>query len=181
METEPGRRGPRRGAPRLSETASAMVFARQLADVAGVAALRSVTRIRLNAEVMRQPQVASETTRLDESRVIPSRSEPRRRRAGGRPCCDAADRPGLMRIAVEAFDRFLLLKFEQRQPERTRGAVLGEQMSEGALRALGILVAAQQMTTDELLIIEEPESRSAPALPSFSSTCSRMHRQGALC
>src|SRR3712207_7511297 len=30
-------------------------------------------------------------------------------------------------------------------------------MSEGAIRALGILVAAQQMSRDELLLLEEPE------------------------
>jgi type I restriction enzyme M protein len=65
--------------------------------------------------------------------------------------------PGLQRIAVEAFDRFLLLKFEQRQPGGHVARFSASEMSEGALRALGILVAAQQMTADELLIIEEPE------------------------
>jgi type I restriction enzyme M protein len=160
VETEPGRRVvPSGSAPRLSETASAMVFARQLADVAGVAALRSVTRIRLNAEVMRQPQVASETTRLDESGgniAVALRSLG----ADGQARVLAAMQrivPGLVRIAVEAFDRFLLLKFEQRQPGGHVARFSASEMSEGALRALGILVAAQQMTADELLIIEEPE------------------------
>ncbi|XXT21456.1 N-6 DNA methylase [Sorangium sp. So ce429] len=160
VETERGRRAASGGnAPRLSETASAMVLARQLADVAGVAALRSVTRIRLNAEVMRQPQIANESTRLDESgsniavalRSLDAEGQARVLAAMQRIV------PGLLRVSVEAFDRFLLLKFEQHQPGGHVARFSASEMSEGALRALGILVAAQQMTGDELLIIEEPE------------------------
>ncbi len=65
--------------------------------------------------------------------------------------------PGLGRISVESFDRFLLLKFDQRQRGGHDARFSASEMSEGALRALGILVAAQQMTPDELLIIEEPD------------------------
>ncbi|WP_437729439.1 N-6 DNA methylase [Sorangium sp. So ce861] len=142
-----------------SETASAMVFARQLFDIARVTALRNVTRIRLNAEVMRQPQLATEFTRLDESgsniavafRSLDAEGQARVLAAMQRIV------PGLLRVSVEAFDRFLLLKFEQHQPGGHVARFSASEMSEGALRALGILVAAQQMTGDELLIIEEPE------------------------
>ncbi|WP_438026539.1 AAA family ATPase [Sorangium sp. So ce233] len=51
----------------------------------------------------------------------------------------------------------MLLKFEQRQAGDQVATFSAAEMSEGALRALGILVAAQQMNKDELLIIEEPE------------------------
>ncbi|WP_437578530.1 N-6 DNA methylase [Sorangium sp. So ce887] len=142
-----------------SETASAMVFARQLVEFATATALRNVTRIRLDAEAMRKPQVATENTRLDESGnniAVALRSLD----AEGQARVLAAMQqivPGLLRIAVEAFDRFLLLKFEQRQPGGHVARFSASEMSDGALRALGILVAAQQMTGDELVIIEEPE------------------------
>ncbi|WP_437624432.1 N-6 DNA methylase [Sorangium sp. So ce1151] len=160
VETEPGRRViSSESAPRLSETASAMVFARQLFDVARSTELRNVSRIRLDAEAMRKPQVATENTRLDESgsniavalRSLDAEGQARVLAAMQRII------PDLLRIAVEAFDRFLLLKFEQRQPRGHVARFSASEMSEGALRALGILVAAQQMTGDELLIIEEPE------------------------
>ncbi|KYG07124.1 hypothetical protein BE21_31025 [Sorangium cellulosum] len=142
-----------------SETASAMVFARQIAEVTRVTALRSVTRIRLDGEVMRRPQIATEITRLDESGsniAVAFRSLD----ADGQARVLAAMQrivPDLSRISVEAFDRFLLLRFEQRQVGGHVARFSASEMSEGALRALGILVAAQQMTGDELLIIEEPE------------------------
>ncbi|WP_437735203.1 N-6 DNA methylase [Sorangium sp. So ce1335] len=160
VETEPEKRVISSGsAPPLSETASAMVFARQLADFTRATALRNVTRIRLDAEAMRKPQVATENTRLDESgsniavalRSLDAEGQARVLAAMQRIV------PDLLRIAVEAFDRFLLLKFEQRQPGGHVARFSASEMSEGALRALGILVAAQQMTGDELLIIEEPE------------------------
>ncbi|WP_437939297.1 N-6 DNA methylase [Sorangium sp. So ce341] len=160
VELEPGRRTTSGvSVPKLSETASAMVLTRQLFDMARVTALRNVTRIRLNAEVMRQPQIATEFTRLDESgsniavafRSLDVEGQARVLAAMQRIV------PGLLRVSVEAFDRFLLLKFEQHQPGGHVARFSASEMSEGALRALGILVAAQQMTGDELLIIEEPE------------------------
>ncbi|AGP34259.1 hypothetical protein BE04_46820 [Sorangium cellulosum] len=160
VETEPGRRVVSSGsAPRLSETASAMVFARQLFDIARVTALRNVTRIRLNAEAMRKPQVATENTRLDESGSNIAVAFRSLEAEGQARVLAAMQRivPGLLRVSVEAFDRFLLLKFEQHQPGGHVARFSASEMSEGALRALGILVAAQQMTGDELLIIEEPE------------------------
>jgi len=73
--------------------------------------------------------------------------------------------PGLEDIAVEELGGFLALEFSQRQPS---GVALfpASSMSEGALRALGIIVAAQTLAASppsaqppppELLIVEEPE------------------------
>jgi len=155
----------------LSSTASAMVLARQLRfllrsghsitveSMLRLEALRSIRRVRLNPEAMRLPQATAETTRLDESGgniavAYRSLKEPSKKRV-----LLAMQKivPGLSRISVEPFDRFLLLKFEQRQAGQEHASFSGSEMSEGALRALGILVAAEQMTAGELLIIEEPE------------------------
>jgi type I restriction enzyme M protein len=117
----------------LSEMASVMVFARQFNALEQHAPLRNVTRIRLSPESMRRPQAATEMGAM--RKIV----------------------PGLSRISVEPFDRFLLLKFDQHQAGAEVATFSSAEMSEGALRALGILVAAQQMTKGELLIIEEPE------------------------
>lgn len=145
--------------PTLSETASAMVFARQLAVFAHHVELRHVTRIRLNPDIMRQPQLASEHTRLEESgsniavafRSLDSMAQARVLAAMQRII------PGLKRISVEPFERYLLLRFEQHQAAGQLARFLASEMSEGALRALGILVAAQQSEREDLLIVEEPE------------------------
>ncbi len=136
-----------------------MVFARQFAALSISAALRNVRRVRLNPEAMRQPQPTTENRRLDESGSNVGVAY----RSLGRPAqaqiLAAMQKivPGLADISVEQFDRFLILKFDQRQPRGQTAKFSATEMSEGALRALGILVAAQQMTADELLIIEEPE------------------------
>ncbi|WP_437958286.1 AAA family ATPase [Sorangium sp. So ce119] len=148
-----------RGAPALSETASAMVLARQLRHLSQHTALRNVRRIRLNPEAMRQPQAAAESRRLDESGsniAVAYRSLKPPVQEG---VIEAMRKivPGLAGISVEPLDRFLLLKFDQRQAGDQIATFSAAEMSEGALRALGIIVAAQQMNKDELLIIEEPE------------------------
>jgi type I restriction enzyme M protein len=143
----------------LSETASAMVVARAYDSLASSAALVNVRRVRLNPEAMRQPQTRRDTTRLDESGSNVGVAYRSLRAAGQTQILAAMQKivPGLTGISVESFDRFLVLKFDQRQPGGHEARFSATEMSEGALRALGILVAAQQMTRDELLIIEEPE------------------------
>ncbi len=143
----------------LSEKASAMVLARQLTVFSGSGALRKVRRVHLNPEAMRQPQPATENTRLDETgkNIAPAYGS---LKPSAKEEVVAAMRkivPGLSTIDVEPLDRFLLLKFVQHQRGDERATFSASAMSEGALRALGILVAAQQITADELLIIEEPE------------------------
>jgi uncharacterized protein (TIGR02646 family) len=143
----------------LSESASAMVLARQYHSLSSEAALRNVRRVRLNPEAMRQPQPTTENTRLDESGSNVGVAYRSLRAPAQAQVLAAMQKivPGLSVISVEPFDRFLLLKFDQRQPGGHDAKFSATEMSEGALRALGILVAAQQMTPDELLIIEEPE------------------------
>jgi len=150
---------PQHGFGHLSETASAMVFARQFAPFSRRAVLRKVRRVRLNPDTMRVPQSASDNKLLDETGsniAIAYRSL----KASAKDEVLAAMKkivPGLSAISVEPFDRFLLLKFTQHQGGQEQATFSASSMSEGALRALGILVAAQQVTSDELLIIEEPE------------------------
>lgn len=143
----------------LNDTASAMVLARQFYGLSSSAALRNVRRVRLNPEAMRQPQPTTENTRLDESGSNVGVAYRSLRASAQAQILAAMQKivPGLSGISVEPFDRFLLLKFDQRQPGGHDARFSATEMSEGALRALGILVAAQQMTPDELLIIEEPE------------------------
>ena len=141
------------------DMASAMVLARQLTGGSHVAMLRGVRRIRLSPEAMQQPHLASENTRLDESGSNVARAYRSLRAPAQAQVLAAMKRivPGLASISVESFDRFLILKFDQRQPGGYVARFSASEMSEGALRAFGILVAAEQMTRDELLIIEEPE------------------------
>jgi len=69
--------------------------------------------------------------------------------------------PGLEDICAVEVGRYLTLQFLQRQGDQI-APFSATEMSEGALRALGIIVAAQQMTRGELLIVEEPEVHIHP-------------------
>lgn len=143
----------------LTDTASAMILARQLRIVGMHHDLRDVRRVRLNPEAMRLPQPASVNPHLDERgnniatayRSLPSNAQDFVLLAMQNIV------PGLSGIFVENFDRYLLLKFKQQQSGGEEATFSASAMSDGALRALGIIVAAQQITKDELLIIEEPE------------------------
>jgi type I restriction enzyme M protein len=148
------------GDSKVDEMSSAMVFARQLADMARQTALRNVTRLRLDLGSMRLPQLRGESTRLDESGSNIAMAFNSLDPLGKERVLLGMQRivPGLVRISVEPLDRFLLMLFEQKQPRGQVARFAASEISEGALRALGMLVAAQQMTQDELLIIEEPES-----------------------
>lgn len=144
----------------VSDTVSVMLFVRQLYQLRMSSSLRSVRRFRLNPDAMRQPQLATERNRLDESgsniamairflRQSPGKWEPVR----------LAMRklvPGLDDIEEGALGRYLGIRFFQQQADHLAEFAATE-ISEGAIRALGILVAAQQMIPNELLILEEPE------------------------
>lgn len=140
-------------------TASVMVTAKQLKAFRSVSALHGVYCYRLNPDQMRRPNLASDKTRLSESgdniaTAIKALKKDERIRAIVRPMSKII--PGLEDISIEQAGRFLTLKFKQAQ-----GADSAEfnatEMSDGSLRALGIVVATHQMESDELLIIEEPE------------------------
>ncbi len=141
-------------------TASVMLAAKQFKQFAPTAALRNVRRYRLSPDAMRQPQLSVEETRLRENGDNIAASIQSIRAAGNikditQPMAKIV--PGLEDIYVDQVGRYIALKFKQSQEEDAVAEFNATEMSEGALRALGIIVAAHQMTSDELLIIEEPE------------------------
>jgi type I restriction enzyme M protein len=150
----------------LPSTTSVMLYARQIVteDVL------QVRRLNLDLERMRAPQPPGGADVLLEhggnlaSVLRRLQSEEER---GFAFILAAMKRlvPGLEDISVEEAGGFLILRFSQRQPS---GVALftASNMSEGALRALGIIVAAQTLASappsaqpppPELLIVEEPE------------------------
>lgn len=147
--------------PKLQPTASAMVLAGQLEDYWQTSPLRTVRRYRPNPEVMRRPQLSSDKARLEEDGANIAVAV-RDVRAAGRheELIRAMVRivPGLRDVKVRQAERYLTLQFEQEQDEGLVARFNATEMSDGALRALGIIVATLQMVPDELLIVEEPES-----------------------
>jgi type I restriction enzyme M protein len=144
----------------VNPDASIFAVARQLREFAGTSALRAVRRYRLNPEAMRQPQLSSEETRLHETGENIAVAIRSMRQAGGiqkllQPMGKIV--PGLQDIYVEQAGRFLVLKFKQLQEGGAVADFNATEMSEGALRSLGIIVGTLQMQREELLIIEEPE------------------------
>lgn len=168
-----------------SETTSAMLIARQLFRLGPITGLRNVRRFRLNPEAMRQPQLATERTRLDESgsNIAVAVRALRKRRDLWEPVKLAMQKlvPGLIDIEDGALGRYLSVRFFQRQAEGEIAEFAATEMSEGAIRALGILVASQQMARDELLIIEEPEVSIHPgAATLLFDFLKRASRRGAV-
>lgn len=145
---------------RPTKTSSAMVLAKQTKAFARTSPLRNVKSYRLNPDEMRRVQLATEETRLSESGA---------NIAGAIRAIRSADElsailepmkkiiPELTDITVDQAGRYLVLKFKQGQGGTDVAEFGASEMSEGALRALGIIVAAHQMEADELLIVEEPE------------------------
>jgi len=144
----------------VSETTSAMLFVRQFVHSLRMSGLRSVSRYRLNPDAMRQPQLATERTRLDESGSNIAMAIRGLRQTPQWESVLRAMRkivPGLVDIREGALGRYLGVQFFQKQAGGEQAEFSATEMSEGAIRALGILVAAQQMARGELLILEEPE------------------------
>lgn len=146
----------------LGDRASAMVMARQVLGLPPAlrSALLGVRRYRLSPEAMRQPQLVSETARLQENganiaTAISKLREQDRLDEVLRPMQQIV--PGLADIRSVAAGRHVLLEFDQQQEGGVATFTSGD-ISEGAIRALGVIVAARQMSKGELLIIEEPEA-----------------------
>lgn len=140
-------------------TTSIMVTAKQLKKFSSTAPLRNVHRYRLNPEEMRKNQIGTEKTRLSETgdniaTAIRSLSDRERHEAIVRPLEKIV--PGLKNVYAEPVGRQLALRFVQ-SLGGDDAQFYAADMSEGSLRALGIIVATHQMESDELLIIEEPE------------------------
>ncbi len=151
-----------KAAMELSDTASAMVFARQLlgAPIPLRQGLLGVRRYKLSPDEMRQPQLVSESSRLNEvgtniSTALRKLREQKRFDDVLQPMQRIV--PGLVDIRPVPAGRHLLLEFDQRQGNGVATFTASE-ISEGALRALGVIVAARQMVKHELLVIEEPEA-----------------------
>jgi len=141
----------------LPPTTSLLLFARQLVPWNFI----EIHRLHLDLSQMRAPQPPGETSRLVESgRNITSVLGRLRSQDGrGFEFVLAAMRrliPGLEDISVEDLGGFLVLRFSQQQASGVAHFTAAN-MSEGALRALGIIVAAQTVTSSQLLIVEEPE------------------------
>lgn len=147
--------------PYLDQNASVMALASQLKDLSvKTIPLRTVLRYRLNPDKMREPTIASETGRLDENgQNIASavRAVVQAGRGSELEARLAQIVPGLEGLGTEQVGRYLVLKFRQRQDGDNVAEFNATEMSDGALRALGILVATLQMRRHELLVIEEPE------------------------
>lgn len=142
-----------------SPNASAMVLARQIRTFVRTSALRNVRRYRLNPDEMRKPQLASEDTRLSETggNIAAAVRAIKKEQMSAILEPMAKIVPGLDDIYVEQLGRYMVLKFRQEQGEAAVAEFNATEMSDGALRALGIVVATHQMERDELLIVEEPE------------------------
>jgi predicted ATPase len=146
--------------PLAANDASIMVVARQLREFASTSALRNIRRYRLSPELMREPQLSGEESRLDErGKNIAVAIQSIRKKGHIEKIVEPMSRivPGLVDVFVGQLDRYLTLRFKQQQAEGDVAEFNATEMSEGALRALGIVVATYQMERDELLIIEEPE------------------------
>jgi type I restriction enzyme M protein len=146
--------------PGVQDTASAMILAGQLKDFARTSALRNVRRYRLSPDDMREPQLSSEKVRLEENGAniaVAVRDVRKAGRFDDLLRAMAKIIPGLRDVIAQQVGRFLTLKFKQEQEEGLIADFNATEMSEGALRALGIVVATLQMVPDELIIIEEPE------------------------
>jgi type I restriction enzyme M protein len=149
----------------IPPTTSAMLYARQMIPFSFRSALSNVRRIRLNADVMRQPQIATEKTRLEEdgsnvATMVKLFRQTKRIDFVVRALAKIV--PGLVDIEAQSIGRFLSLQFIQTQSGGNLATFSATEMSEGALRALGIIIAARDIRRDQLLIIEEPEVNLHP-------------------
>jgi type I restriction enzyme M protein len=146
----------------IGDTASIMVFARSIpmSNPMIRRPLLGVRRYRLAPDAMRQPQLVSETSRLTEDGAnIATAVRHLHEGKGFESVLSTMQRiiPGLIDVRSVTAGRHVMLEFEQRQ-KGGAATFTASEMSDGALRALGVIIAAQQMQKDELLIIEEPEA-----------------------
>ena len=65
--------------------------------------------------------------------------------------------PGIERVIVRKLADKVTLSFQPLSPRRNRRGFLAKQMSDGTLRAFGILLSVLQPSKPALLVIEEPE------------------------
>lgn len=155
----------------LSGTASIELLMGQLAPDSSGGALNvpftRAHRYRLSPDQMRQPHTESDEPFLNESgsNIADAIEQLRSRQdeAWGNVLLSMAQVvPGLRDITTIKLGHFRTLEFSQQQVAGGVASFTAMELSDGALRALGILVAAQQMGPRDLLIIEEPEVHLHP-------------------
>lgn len=136
-------------------------IAKKLHDSKDYPGLRTGRRLRLDPGKMRVPQVVTERTDLDESgsNVAAAIQALRTDATAWSDVLAAMGKivPGLTRIEEVIVGRFVGLRWFQRHAGDREAEFTSTEMSEGAIRALAILVAAQQLRPHELLVLEEPE------------------------
>ncbi len=159
--------------PALEPTASMIPYLRGIRHYAGaLRPLGAVRRYRLSPEAMSSPREASEAVVLEEDggniatavehlRGAPVSSSRYRRWTS---VLSGVQRifPGLRDIEVEPIGRFRRLVFHQVAESGREARFSAAEVSDGTLHALGLLVAAAQISRGELLIVEEPESHLNP-------------------
>lgn len=152
----------------LDPRASALTLARQngLIPAKYRSPLLDVRRYRLDPEAMRRPPERTEDTILQENGANLATVVGQLRAAGeiGRTI-DVMRRviPGLRDVRSIAAGGHDVLEFEQ----KLAGGIHtfpASAMSEGSLRALAVVIAAQQVRKGQMLVIEEPEANVHPGV-----------------
>ena len=120
-----------------------------------------ICRFRINPDEMRQPRPVGSPLLTETGANIASAV----RSLGSNPRLLAPMQrivPGLTEISTDEIGGYIALAFKQAQPSGEDARFNATQLSDGALRALGIIVAVEQMLPGELIIIEEPEASIHP-------------------
>jgi type I restriction enzyme M protein len=157
-----GKQGGKVVAPQLPDTTSAMLWAGQFMPGRTHRTERTilpVRAIRPVPELMRQPHQPGESATLAETAANITTALGKMTEIERGAVTTAMRRivPGLVDVRAELAGRYATLVFTQGQGDDRRPDFAATEMSDGALRALAVVVAAQQMARGELLIVEEPE------------------------
>jgi type I restriction enzyme M protein len=152
----------------IAPTTSAVLLARQV--LFGFDARAWLQRIggfrtlRPSPELMRVPQQATERKRLESTAdniasALAGLTDEKRERV-----LTSMQRiiPELESISTVSSGRYQSVQFVQNLSGRRRAEFTATEMSDGALRALALIVAAAQNERDQLLIVEEPEVNLHP-------------------
>lgn len=150
----------------VQDTTSLMVLARQFGAFRGPSKVRppTVQRLRPVPELMRVPQPPADSRRLTESAENVATALRQLNAAGMHSVIGAMKRivPGLVNVVARSVGRYVTLDFTQLQENDRTPEFAATEMSDGALRALAVIVAAHQMPAGGILIIEEPEGNLHP-------------------
>ncbi|HEX5750315.1 MAG TPA: AAA family ATPase [Archangium sp.] len=157
--------------PPLAPQASLALFLKQISILnsnkpMGIPA-HGMRRYRLNPDEMRKPYLGSDEVFLNESgsNIAEAIDHLRKRKDGSyEDVLESMKRmvPGLVEIDTPKAGHYWTLEFNQRQATGGVAPFTAMEMSDGALRALGILVAARQLEPQAVLIVEEPEVHLHP-------------------